>query len=71
MLKLCWLGKSSPQCYFIWNKYFILYKTIIGLVFNLFHTQWYLMSYDEFLVHFNIPLTPKKLSLVLLQLILV
>ncbi len=37
----------------------------IVLVSHLLNAQGYLMTYEELLVHFNFPVTPKELSLVL------
>ncbi len=74
--KLIYKHNFSPQRYFIWNNRCILYKHKsiflkswfdkgIVLVSHLFNTQGYLMTYDEFLEHFNFPVTPKEFSLVL------
>ncbi len=73
--KLIYKHNFSPQRYFIWNNRCILYKHKsiflknwfdkgIVLVSHLFNTQGYLMTYEEFLVHFNFPVTPKEFSLV-------
>ncbi len=73
--KLIYKHNFSPQRYFIWNNRCILYKHKsiflknwfdkgIVLVSHLFNNQGYLMTYEEFLVHFNFPVTPKEFSLV-------
>ncbi len=73
--KLIYKNNFSPLRYFIWNNRCILYKQKsiflknwfdkgIVLVSHLFNTQGYLMTYEEFLVHFNFPVTPKEFSLV-------
>ncbi len=73
--KLIYKNNFSPQSYFIWNNRCIVYKHRsiflknwfdkgIVLVSHLFNTQGYLMTYEEFLVHFNFPVTPKEFSLV-------
>lgn len=66
---------SLQRC-FIWNNRCILFKHEsiflkswfdkgIILACHLFNTQGYLMTHDEFLAHFNFPVTPTEFSLVL------
>ncbi|XP_051736240.1 uncharacterized protein LOC127505029 [Ctenopharyngodon idella] len=65
----------SPTNYFIWNNKNICYKyeslffenwfkNGINRVSQLFNQDGYLFTYQEFLSHYNIPVTPKQFAIV-------
>ncbi len=67
--------KNSPTSCFIWNNKNICYKhkslifenwfkNEINRVSPLFHQNGYLFSYQEFLSHYNFPVTPKQFATV-------
>uniref|UniRef100_A0A9J8ACX2 Reverse transcriptase domain-containing protein n=1 Tax=Cyprinus carpio carpio TaxID=630221 RepID=A0A9J8ACX2_CYPCA len=74
--KLIYKHNFSPHYYYIWNNCNILYKHKsiflktwfdegILVVGQLLNYQGYLMTYDEFLSYFNLPVSPKEFASVI------